>query len=165
MKEKVALAIGAILILFGLFQPDLGNFVPFRPEIVVTVPTVDAPEDEVLQEKGMVVIDSLRESDAKDKREDCLKLSSLYRDMGVLISLDGKDGVIKDTASIREANVLAGKMLRLDIDDKYDGLAEAAGDLIASSIGKDEVVLNDDLRTKSVEAFNALSWAFYEGSK
>lgn len=165
MKEKVALAIGAILILFGLFQPDLGNFVPFRPDIVVTVPTVDAPEDEVLKEKGMVVIDILRESDAKDKREDCLKLSSLYRDMGVLISLDGKDGVIKDTASIREANVLAGKMLRLDIDDKYDGLAEAAGDLIASSIGKDEVVLNDDLRTKSVEAFNALSWAFYEGSK
>lgn len=164
MKEKIALAIGCLLIMFGLFQPDLSNLIP-RPDIVVTVPTVDAPEDEVLKEKGMVVIDILRESDAKGKREDCLKLSSLYRDMGVLISLDGKEGVIKDTASIREANVLAGKMLRLDVDGKYDGLAEAAGDLIASSIGKDEVVLNDDLRAKSVAAFDALSWAFYEGSK
>ena len=56
-------------------------------------------------------------------------------------------------------------MLKLDIEGKYDGLAEAAGDLVASSIGKDEVVLDDDLRAKSVEAFNALSWAFYEGSK
>jgi hypothetical protein len=167
MKEKVALAIGAILILFGLFQPDLGSLIPniVRPDIVVTVPTVDAPEDEVLLEKGTVIVDLLRESNASGKREDCLKLSSLYKDMGVLISLDGKEGVIKDTASIREANVLAGKMLKLDIDGKYDGLAEAAGDLVASSIGKDEVVLNDELRAKSVEAFNALSWAFYEGSK
>ena len=111
-----------------------------------------------------MIIDLLRESDAKGKREDCLKLSSLYKDMATLIGLDAKDAIIKDTASIREANILAGKMLNLDIDGKYDGLAEAAGDLLASTIGKDEVVLDKDLRDKSVDAFNALSWAFYEGS-
>lgn len=165
MKEKIALAIGALLILFGLFQPDLGNFVPFRPEVVVTVPTTEVPTDEVLLEKSTVIVDLLRESDASGKREDCLKLSSLYRDMAVLIGLDGKDNVIKTTSAIREANILAGKMLRLDVDGKYEGLADAAGDLLASTIGKDEVVLNEDLREKSVDAFEALSWAFYEGSK
>ena len=165
MKEKIALAIGALLILFGLFQPDLGNFVPFGPEVVVTVPTTEVPTDEALLEKGTVIVDLLRESDASGKREDCLKLSSLYRDMAVLIGLDGKDNVIKTTSAIREANILAGKMLRLDVDGKYEGLADAAGDLLASTIGKDEVVLNEDLREKSVDAFEALSWAFYEGSK
>ena len=164
MKEKIALAIGALLILFGIFQPDLSNLIPKKTDIVVTVPVVTAPEDEVLKEKGMVIIDLLRESNAKGKREDCLKLSSLYKDMATLIGLDAKDAIIKDTASIREANILAGKMLNLDIDGKYDGLAEAAGDLLASTIGKDEVVLDKDLRDKSVDAFNALSWAFYEGS-
>ena len=165
MKEKIALAIGALLILFGLFQPDLSNLIPTKPDIVVTVPTVKAPSDEVLLEKGMVIVDILTDSNASGKREDCLKLSSLYRDMAVLIGLDGKDSVIKTTSAIREANILAGKMLRLDVDGKYEGLADAAGDLLASTIGKDEVVLNDDLRAKSVDAFEALSWAFYEGSK
>ena len=69
------------------------------------------------------------------------------------------------SSAIREANILAGKMLRLDVDGKYKGLADAAGDLLASTIGKDEVVLSEDLREKSVDAFEALSWAFYEGSK
>jgi len=165
MKEKIALAIGALLILFGLFQPDLSNLIPKKPDIVVTVPTVKAPSDEVLLEKGMVIVDILTDSNASGKREDCLKLSSLYRDMAVLIGLDGKDNVIKTTSAIREANILAGKMLRLDVDGKYEGLADAAGDLLTSTIGKDEVVLNDDLRAKSVDAFEALSWAFYEGSK
>ena len=149
------------MILFESFA-DLSNLIPKKPDIVVTVPVVTAPEDEVLKEKGMVIIDLLRESDAKGKEKIALN-SLLYKDMALDI-LDAKDAIIKDTASIREANILAGKMLNLDIDGKYDGLAEAAGDLLASTIGKDEVVLDKDLRDKSVDAFNALSWAFYEGS-
>ena len=78
---------------------------------------------------------------------------------------DEDDKVISDTASIKEANSLAGKMLRLNIKDKYSGLAEAAKDVVVSGIGEDDVSLDDDLRQKAVESFRALSWAFYEGSK
>ena len=56
-------------------------------------------------------------------------------------------------------------MLRLNIKDKYPNLAEAAESLIVSAIGDDDVSLSEELRSKSAEAFRALSWAFYQGSK
>jgi hypothetical protein len=56
-------------------------------------------------------------------------------------------------------------MLRLNIKNKYPGLAEAAKVLVSSELGTDDVVLDEDMRAKAVNAFRALSWAFYEGSK
>ena len=68
-------------------------------------------------------------------------------------------------STIREVNSVAGKMLRLDIKDKYPNLAELAKDLVVTNIGDDDVILDEELRLKAVEAFRALSWAFWEGSK
>ena len=56
-------------------------------------------------------------------------------------------------------------MLRLNIKDKYKGLAEAAQELLSESIGLEDAVLTTELRQKAAESFRALSWAFYEGSK
>jgi hypothetical protein len=53
----------------------------------------------------------------------------------------------------------------LDIKEKYPNLAEACRSLIVAAIGDDDITLNSEVREKSVEAFRALSWAFYEGSK
>ena len=75
------------------------------------------------------------------------------------------DKIIVDTSSIKEANSIAGKMLRLDIKGKYPDLAEAAKDVVDTGIGDDDVLLSPELRTKAAESFRALSWAFYEGSK
>ena len=49
--------------------------------------------------------------------------------------------------------------------DKYPNLAEAARDVVVYSIGEDDVVLDSETRTKAVQSFRALSWAFYEGGK
>jgi hypothetical protein len=166
MQNKVLLAIGAILVLFGLFKPDLGSvFTPSDSVSVVESYVVDAPSDSDLLEKAREIKEILQASEDSTRKSDALKLSSLYADIATLIELDGEDQIVKDTNAIREVNSIAGKMLRLDVKDKYPNLAEAAKSLIVSAIGDDDVVLNGDLRDKSAEAFRALSWAFYQGSK
>ena len=116
-------------------------------------------------EKARDVTSILQDSDDSTRSIDAMKLSCLYADMATLIELDGEDQIIKSTNAIRQVNSIAGKMLRLDIKDKYPNLAEAAQSLLITAVGDDDVALDDNLRTKSAEAFRALSWAFYQGSK
>ena len=166
MQNKLLLCIGAILVLIGFFKPDLTSITLPVNEPVCSVENyvTDAPADESLLEKARVVTGIVQESDDSTRKADCLKLSALYADMATLIELDD-DKIIVDTSSIKEANSIAGKMLRLDIKGKYPDLAEAARDLVSTGIGDDDVLLNPKLRTKAAESFRALSWAFYEGSK
>jgi hypothetical protein len=167
MNKKLLLIIGAILIVYGIFKPDISGLIPANPNPVSVSENyvIDAPSSDSLLEDAKEIIQILEQSGDSTKKTDCLKLSSLYADMSVLIELDQADKVIADTANIRTANSLAGKMLRLNIKDKYPGLADAAKKLVSSYIGEDDVSLDDELRSKSVEVFRALSWAFYEGSK
>lgn len=168
MQNKVLLGVGIVLLFLGVFKPDLSNIIPVNDQVPVESVesyVTDAPADEELLSKAQGVVDILKSSDDSTRKSDCLKLSSLYCDLATLIELDGEDRVIPDTSSIREANSLSGKMLRLDIKNKYENLAKSLSDLVISQIGDDDVVLDTELRSKAVEAFRALSWAFYQGSK
>ena len=169
MQNKILLGIGVLLVIFGLFKPDLTiikNLTPnTAPSSSVESYVTDAPADQELLDCAKKIISILGASNDSTKQKDCLKLSALYSDMSLLISLDKNDNIIPDTASIKEANSLSGKMLRLNIKDKYPGLAESAKELLIEAIGEDDVVLDSDSRNKAVDAFRALSWAFYEGSK
>lgn len=167
-NKSVLLLVGAVLVLIGVFKPNFPiHLLPNINNNVVSVESqvTDAPGDAELYAKAKNIVDILSQSQASNKKNDCLKLSSLYADMAVLIEIDNNEAIIKDTAAIREANILAGKMLNLDIKDKYEGLSEAAKDLLISQLGDDDVSLDQDLRNKASESFRALSWAFYEGSK
>ena len=166
MQNKVLLTIGAVLVLLGFFKPDLGNILsPSNNVSVVESYVVDAPSDTNLLNKARDIKEILQASEDSTRRSDALKLSSLYADIATLIELDGEDQIVKDTNAIRQVNSIAGNMLRVDVKDKYTNLAEAAASLIVAAIGDDDVILNDELRSKSAEAFRALSWAFYQGSK
>lgn len=165
MSNKFLLGIGTILIVFGLLQSNMPSFLPNTGTCSVANYVMDAPADDVLLSKARDVVSILQQSYDSTTSSDCLRLSSLYADMALLIELDGVDKVIKDTSSIREANALAGPMLKLNIRDKYPNLAESSRSLVVSAIGDDDVVLDNELRAKASEAFRALSWAFYEGSK
>lgn len=169
MQNKIALSVGVILLVLGLFKPDLSNIgFPVNinePACSVESYVTDAPEDTGLLEKARAVTAVVKSSDDSTRKSDCLKLSSLYADIATLIELDGSDMVVKDTAAVRQVNSLAGKMLRLDVKDKYPGLSDAAKDLLISVIGDDDVVLDKETRNNTVKSFMALSWAFYEGSK
>lgn len=167
MQNKLLLAAGVVLIFFGVVKPNLNNLLPVNSDIICSVENfvTDAPADIELMNKAEVVVKILQESDDSTKKQDCLKLSALYSDMSQLIELDGDDQVINNTANIREANSLAGKMLRLNIKDKYPNLAEAAQDLLFFQLGNKDVKLDKELRSKAIEAFRALSWAFYKGGK
>ena len=165
MKNSLILLVGVVLVLFGCFGNNLSNIV-FTPRVpVVEGYVIDAPANQELLEKARVITNILKESNDSTARSDCLKLSSLYADLATLVELDGEDQVVKDTATIKEANSLSGKMLRLNIKDKYPGLAEAAKDLVVVAIGEDDVALDEKTRLNAVDAFRALSWAFYEGGQ
>jgi hypothetical protein len=165
MNNKFLLLIGVALIGVGLVKPNLSSFPVLNPQCDIETYVIDAPADTQLLDKARKVVDILKLSNDSTKGGDCIKLSALYSDMATLIELDSDDKVISDTASIKEVNSLAGKMLRLDIKDKYPNLAEAARDVVVYSIGEDDVVLDSETRTKAVQSFRALSWAFYEGGK
>jgi hypothetical protein len=168
MNNKVLLVLGCGLVLIGLVKPNISNlFVDFNKpaNIVLTNYITDAPTDQQLLENALAIKKIFNTSNSNTKKYDCLRLSSLYADLALLIELKNEDVVLKDTASVKEANSLAGKMLKLDIRNKYLGLSGKCEDLVKSAIGSDEALLDDELRAKTVEAFRALSWACYKGSE
>lgn len=163
-KEKILLVIASILILLGLFKPDFRSLIPINVPSVVNVLDVSPPTDEKLKQLAIEVAECFK-SGSSDRKTEAIKLAELYYDMSILISLDSENQVINNTEAIRQANTLAGPMLNMKIKGKYNGLSEAADNLISSSIGTENVKLTQELREKSVEAFLALSWACLEGSK
>lgn len=163
-KEKILLVIASILILLGLFKPDFTSLIPVSVPSVVDVINVDPPTDENLKALADKVVECFK-SGSSDRKTEALKLAELYYDISILVSLDAEEEAISSTEAIRQANMLAGPMLRMKIKGKYDGLAEAADNLVTSNIGTENVKLTEELRDKSVEAFLALSWACLEGSK
>jgi hypothetical protein len=163
MNKKVILIVAGLLILIGLLKPDLGQFIPNNSPSVNPAVVVE-PTDVSMKEKADLVVSSLKNG-SNDRKNDGKKLSSLYADLALLVSLDGEDQVIKSTEEIKQANLIAGSMLRMNMKDKYPDLAKNANAVIVSAIGDDNAVLSKDLRAKAVDAFSALSWACDQGSK
>lgn len=164
MKLKhILLVCGALLVLVGLIKPDLSKLIPSNNNPTNSV-VIEAPMDSNIRTQADELV-ALLKSFGSDIRGDALKLRDLYLDLATLISLDGTDQVVKNTEEIRQANSLAGIMLRLDIKDKYSNLAKEAKDVIVAAIGDDQVLLSAELRAKAVEGFKALAWACNEGSK
>lgn len=164
MNNKLLLALGAGLLLFGLFKPNF-NFPISKPNVVDSIVVVTPPESSELRDKCKLVTDILSSSLSKDKKQDARRLSDLYIDLATLVELDGDEEVIKTTEEIRQANGLSGAMLRMNIKGKYPGLADAAQVIISSQVGDDVVPLDSDLRKKAVDAFRALAWACNQESK
>lgn len=165
MNNKALLVVAGLLILLGVTKIDLGGLNPFvnnRPA-VVDVMELTAPSDENVKKEAQEVVDLLKKSGGN--KNDFKKLRDLSLDLARLIQLDGEDKVITNTDEIRQANSIAGVMLRLDVKGKYPTLAKEAKEVIIASIGDDNVNLTPELRVKAVEGFNALAWAYNESSK
>jgi hypothetical protein len=164
MNKKPLLVLAGILILLGYFKPDLSSINNLiTPSVINNQVVVTEPSDPELRSKCSDVIKALRSSGSRHK--DGRRLGDLCVDLSTLIKLEGDSSVIKTTDEIREANSLAGPMLRMNIKGDYPDLAGATNSVIVVAIGSDNIVLSPELRTKAAEAFEALAWAFYEGSK
>lgn len=160
MSKALLIVLAAVLLFIGIFKPDVGVLVPNNNPIPVVVDVVE-PTDPLLKDACLAVTKILQNG----KPSDALRLSSLYSDIGDLVSLDGENEVVKNTEEIRQTNKLSGLLLRLDIKGKYEGLAQASEKVIVVGLGSDDVVLDKDLRDKAVVSFKALAWACKEGSK
>lgn len=164
MNKNVILLVGGLLILLGLTRFDIGKFNPIRPAPTnIDVMELVAPSDENVKKEADDVVSLLKASSGS--KNDFKRLRDLSLDLGRLVQLDGEDLVIKNTDEIRQANSIAGVMLRLDIKGKYANLPKEAKEVIVASIGDDNINLTPDLRVKAVEGFNALAWAYNEASK
>jgi len=163
-NKSLLLVLGLALVCVGIFQPTIGKPVINKPDIVDTIVVITPPADKALLEACDPVISALKNGD-KSRVADGRRLSSLYMDLSTLIELDGENQVVKTTEEIRQANSLSGVMLKLNIKDKYPGLAEAANGVVVVGIGDDTVLLDENLRAKAVESFRALAWACNEGAK
>jgi hypothetical protein len=162
-NNNLLLVVAGLLILVGLTKFDLSglNILPNRPN-VVDVLELPEPTDETVKKEADDVVVVLKEAGVKSEAK---RLRDLYLDLAKLVELDGEDEVIKSTEEIRQANSLAGVMLRLDIKGKYPNLAKEAKEVVIASIGDDQILLSKELRVKAVEGLNALAWACNQGSK
>lgn len=161
MKDKALLGLGALLVVLALLKPDLGGF--FNTTGRINNQKIEQIDDE---SQAMVrsVVDILK-GGSSDRKEDGQRLASLFSDIAALIQLDGEDQIISNTEEIKEANVIAGKLLKLNLKNKYPNLALECSNYITKLIGDDNVALDTDLRNKAVQAFRGLAWACNEGSK
>ena len=162
-NNNILLIVACLLIVLGLSKVDLSNLniLPNRPASV-DVLELPTPTDENVKKEAEDVIVVLKEAAIKSEAK---KLRDLYLDLAKLVELDGEEEVIKSTEEIRQANSLAGIMLRLDMKGKYPNLAKEAKEVVVASIGDDQILLSKELRVKAVEGLNALAWACNEGSK
>lgn len=164
-NKKIVLIIGICLVAIGLFKPDLSSILPSPIGVVETNSLqLEQPKDPAIQEACDQVIQILR-SGPSSRKQDGVRLASLYCDLASLISLDEDEQSIKSTLEIREANKLAGKLSHLNLKDKYDGLSEAANGVLVAALGDDDSVLDPTLRQRAVSAFRNLAWACVEGAK
>lgn len=161
--KNIALVLAGLLIVIGLVKPDLSKLFEKNNNTIDSVVVVEKPSNPEILDECDEVIEALKADN--DRKTDGQRLASLYNDMALLVSLDGENMVIKNTEEIRQANKLAGVMLRLDIKGKYPQLAKAAEKLVVSSIGDDSLLLDSKLRQGAVDGFKALAWACAEGSK
>jgi len=162
-NNNLLLVVAGLLILVGLTKFDLSrlNILPNKPN-AVDVLELPEPTDSAVKKEADDVVSVLKESGAKG---DAKRLRDLYLDLAKLVELDGENEVVRNTEEIRQANSLAGVMLRLDIKGKYPDLAKEAKEVVVASIGDDQILLSKELRAKAVEGLNALAWACNMGSK
>jgi hypothetical protein len=162
MSNKVLLVIGLVLILFGLSRYSSIDIPLPNPVNNSITLSIDPPQDESLKSLAEEVSQSLKDG-SEDRKTDGVRLANLYNDMSVLISLD--DEVITNTNAIAQANSMSAKLLKINLKGKYPGLAEAAENLFKTYVSDDAVPLDDELREKAVQAFQALAWGCLEGAK
>jgi hypothetical protein len=160
---KTLLLIGGLLVAWGLVGHKVSTVISPNNSVSIDVMELSAPTDPDVKKEAEDVISLLKSSGGS--KNDFKKLRDLTLDLGRLVELDGADLVIKNTDEIRQANSIAGVMLRLDIKGKYPLLAKEAKEVIVAAIGDDNVVLSPDLRVKAVSGFGALAWAYNESSK
>lgn len=163
-KSKLLLVVGACLCAIGLFKIDLSNFIPNRVPVQVDNMELSEPSDEDLKKEANDIV-SLMKGVGNSSKSDSKRLRDLYIDMSNLVELDEESAVIKNTDEIRSANSLAGIMLHLDMKGKYANLSKETNQVIVTSIGDESVPLSKTLRSKAVDGFRALAWAFNESSK
>lgn len=162
-NNNLVLVIAGLLILVGLTKFDLSklNVLPNRP-VAVDVLELPKPTDEAILKEASDVLQVVQKQVSKT---DARRLRDLTLDIRKLVELDGEDEVIRNTEEIRQANSLAGVMLRMDIKGKYADLAKECKEVIVAAIGDDQIVLTPTLRSKALDGFDALAWALNEGSK
>lgn len=170
MKKKdnpivfVAMLAAALYMMSGGKLPDIKiPSIPF-PGGKPAVESVVYPEPSA-ELKTKVSEVTARFAAVENHKEDAAHLAALYAALADAIARD--DSNISSTGQIRIANKKAGAILfaKRSIAGKYPGLRETVEGIVADALGKENKPLDDALRKKAVDVFNALAWACYQAAK
>jgi hypothetical protein len=159
------LVLGVLLLGYGFIEPVITkNLNPVPVSVTRDFTDLKAPEDPKTLELCRGVIKTFVDSGSPTRKSDALKLASLYLDLSNLISLSGEEEVIKNTLEVREANRIAGFMLKTTLVGKYKDLSSKTNDVVMNGLGDDDIALSKEVREIAVKTFRDLSWACYQGS-
>lgn len=148
------LAIFLCLALCGCLPP-VEDVAPVAP---VVDSTIDQPNP-AIQERLKPVTVALSVN-----KQDAAELGQFYLAFSDMLKHDTT--AIQSTSQIRLANSTGAKvMFGGRLKGKYPGVTQTIDSFLAESISPDDVPLNDELRSKAVDAFKALGWACMEASK
>lgn len=163
MQNKLLLSIGIGLIVLGLYNSNVIK-IPSTNNNQCRALSIAEPSDPELRALVEPIIDILK-SGSDDRKIDGCRLAELYRDMSILIGLDQEDNIIDNTNTIKNANALSAKLLKINLNNKYPDLANTCDNVIKQYVSENDVSLDEELKTKAANAFLALSWAFLQGSR
>jgi hypothetical protein len=147
-KELLALLTG-VLLLVGCREPS--------DDPVFTTEAVSGDNEYVPSVELQTLVSSLRDLGMSAK--DAAKMAKFFNDFADVLRRD--DSIIKTTADIREGYIRAETLMlqKTAMVGRYPGFGEAKDDILAETIGLDNVPLNAEKRLKAVQAFEAMAWA------
>jgi hypothetical protein len=147
-KELLALLIGVLLLAGCRESPD---------DPVSTTKAASGSNEYVPSVELQTLVSSLRDLGMSAK--DAAKMAKFFNDFADVLHRD--DSVIKTTADIREGYIRAETLMlqKTAMVGRYPGFGKAKDDILAETIGLDNVPLTAEKRLKAVQAFEAMAWA------
>lgn len=163
MTDSTKFSIGLVLIAAGLFWPRIKDKVkidaPEQEQTVVNVVFEKVAEPSPIMQSLTANIGAIVVGD--DASVDKIRLAQFYAQLSHVVR--NEPGFIQNTGQFREYNAMAGQInfAGLSLKDKYPGLGDAIDSAIATTIGLENVSLDQAKRNDLANVLAAISWSLW----
>lgn len=156
MNKNVKVVLAIVLCVGAFFGEKISNsagnlpsiFTPSKPEVPQEV--VVEPSTEYKDKVKSITVIEIEKNDAK-------LISAFFNEMADIVKNDLE--FIKSTGQFRKFNMVAGGLhFNNDIKGKYPTLADEIDKVIMDSIGKEDVLMDENKRSTLVNYLKAIAW-------
>lgn len=156
MNKNIKIILAIVLCGGALFGDKIVDGVSNLPSIII--PSKPEVPPETLIEPSTEYKDKVKSIVAIEITKDDAKLvSAFFSELADVIKNDSE--FVKSTGQFRKFNMVAGGLhFNKDIKGKYQTLAEEIDKVIMDSIGKEDVLMDENKRSTLVNCLNAIAW-------